>query len=66
MPNTCFLLAGKAKGISEIEQNDKMAHVQLKLAHDAAKAEETKKSAQSNKWWRSTFKRKIANWMQSK
>ena len=50
-----FLLAGKAEGIREIEQNDKMAHVQLKLAHDAAKAEETKKSPESNKWWRSTF-----------
>jgi hypothetical protein len=48
-----FLLAGRAEGIREIEQTDAMAHVQLKLARDAAKAEEIKKNPPSRRWWKS-------------
>jgi hypothetical protein len=49
-----FLLAGKAEGIREMEQTDAMAHVQLKLARDAAKAEEIKRNPPpSKRWWKS-------------
>jgi hypothetical protein len=47
-----FLLAGKAEGIREMEQTDAMAHVQLKLAHDAARADEIKRNPPPpKKWW---------------
>jgi hypothetical protein len=47
-----FLLAGKAEGILEMEQNDSMAHVYLHLAHDAVTAEQIKNNPPPKRWWR--------------
>ena len=46
-----FVLAGKAGGIREMDQIDTMAHIQLKLAQDAARAEEIEKNPTPKKWW---------------